>query len=73
MQNKQHVSLRKNIKIKLYKNNAAVWYNKTRRMKQLSFVILDYSLVFTVTCTRCRIDTIILLMMDTRLPETCRE
>jgi len=26
----------KKIKIKLYKNNAAIWYNKTRRIKQLT-------------------------------------
>jgi hypothetical protein len=26
----------KNIKTKLYKNNAAIWYNKTRRLKQLT-------------------------------------
>jgi hypothetical protein len=26
----------KNIKIKLYKNNAAIWYNKTCRIKQLT-------------------------------------
>ena len=25
----------KNTKIKLYKNNAAIWYNKTCRIKQL--------------------------------------
>jgi hypothetical protein len=26
----------KNIKTKLYKNNAAIWYNKTCRMKQVT-------------------------------------
>jgi hypothetical protein len=26
----------KRIKIKLYKNNADIWYNKTRRIKQLT-------------------------------------
>jgi hypothetical protein len=26
----------KNMKIKLYKNNAAIWYNKTCRMKQIT-------------------------------------
>ena len=25
----------KNTKIKLYKNNAAIWYNKTRRARQI--------------------------------------
>ena len=31
----KHVHQYKNTKIKLYKSNAAIWYNKTCRIKQL--------------------------------------
>jgi len=32
----KHVYQYKKIKIKLYKNKAAIWYNKTCRIKQLT-------------------------------------
>jgi hypothetical protein len=43
----------KNIKTKLYKNNAAIWYNKTCRMKQLtpSYISIKVNGSSIQTCT----------------------
>jgi len=40
----------KKIKIKLYKNNAAIWYNKTCRIKQLTLNYINISV--NGGCTR---------------------
>jgi hypothetical protein len=42
----------KKIKIKLYKNNGAIWYNKTCRIKQLTPNYINIRETFFSGCTR---------------------
>ena len=80
----KQVYLYKIIKTKLYKNNAAIWFNKTCRIKQLtptysSISVNESSLnLFTEQSptenddTRCCVNTIVLLKMNITVLETCR-
>jgi len=43
LQNKQHkYTKNKNIKTKLYKNNAAIWYNETCRLQLPEVVLIQF-------------------------------
>ena len=55
----------KNTKRKLYRTNAAIWYNKTCRLKQLTPTYIN-------PYRRLRLQFLLLLMMDAVTPETCR-
>jgi len=57
----------KNIKTKLYKNNAAIWYNKTCRMKQLTpsciSIKVNGSSIQTFTYIQWHIPDIVLMQL----------
>jgi len=55
----------KNTKMKLYRTNAAIWYNKTCRLKQLTSTYIN-------PYRRLRLQFLLLLRMGVVTPETCR-
>jgi len=77
-------NLYRTIKTKLYKNNAASWFNKTCRIKQPAptYISIRINQSSRNLCaeqspkdsddTRCCVNTIVLLKMNTVVLETCR-
>jgi len=62
----------KNIKTKLYKNNAAIWYNKRCRIKEFHLDLHTGRPLTESDYIRSCIHTFALLRMSTQLLETCR-